>query len=89
MLFWFVLCLCWWWPAVALRPNFLIILTDDQDVVLNGMQPMKLTQQLVANEGVTFVNAVSCVPCTIVQPRLMSAFSLHLRQFVVHHERRC
>lgn len=41
------------------KPNFVIIMTDDQDVVLNGLLPMKKTQELLSQEGVTFANAVN------------------------------
>lgn len=43
-------------------PNFVIILTDDQDVVLNGLNPMIQTQQLIANRGATFLNAFTSSP---------------------------
>jgi len=42
----------------ANKPNILLILTDDQDVILDGMFPMKEVQNLVGNEGATFTNAV-------------------------------
>ena len=39
-------------------PNIIIILTDDQDVTLNGMLPMKSVNTLIAQKGATFENAV-------------------------------
>lgn len=39
-------------------PNFVIIMTDDQDIVLNGLTPMKKTLDLLADQGATFRNAV-------------------------------
>ena len=39
-------------------PNIIIILTDDQDVTLNGMLPMKNVNTLIAQKGATFENAV-------------------------------
>lgn len=44
------------------RPNFVIILTDDQDVVLEGMQHMRHTKELLAQKGVTFANAFVASP---------------------------
>lgn len=43
-------------------PNIVMILTDDQDLLLGGVTPMKKTLQLVANEGVTFKNAFVTTP---------------------------
>uniref|UniRef100_A0A6B2EJ55 Putative sulfatase n=1 Tax=Phlebotomus kandelakii TaxID=1109342 RepID=A0A6B2EJ55_9DIPT len=43
-------------------PNIVLILTDDQDVVLNGMMPMKGVQELLAQEGATFINAFTSSP---------------------------
>lgn len=44
---------------VSANSNFILILTDDQDVVLNGLNPMENVQKLLANEGAVFTNAVS------------------------------
>lgn len=41
------------------KPSFVIVITDDQDVVLNGLLPMKKTQELLSQQGVTFTNAVN------------------------------
>lgn len=46
---------------LAKRPNVLIILTDDQDVVLDGMHPMRNVKNLIGSAGATFENAVSHV----------------------------
>eukprot|EP00062_Callorhinchus_milii_P021310 gi/632977891/ref/XP_007905600.1/ PREDICTED: N-acetylglucosamine-6-sulfatase-like [Callorhinchus milii] len=42
--------------------NILLILTDDQDLQLGGMTPMKKTQALIGNEGATFTNAFTATP---------------------------
>ncbi|XP_077325898.1 N-acetylglucosamine-6-sulfatase [Lithobates pipiens] len=39
------------------RPNIVLILTDDQDVSLGGMTPLKKTKELLGDHGVTFTNA--------------------------------
>jgi N-acetylglucosamine-6-sulfatase len=48
------------------RPNLLVILTDDQDLVLESMQAMPRVRKLLGDEGVTFTEATvplsSCCP---------------------------
>lgn len=44
------------------KHNFIVILTDDQDIMLQGLTPMTNTIQLLANEGATFVNAFTTSP---------------------------
>lgn len=45
--------------------NFILILTDDQDVVLNGLMPMENVKKLLANEGAIFTNVVSSIETEI------------------------
>uniref|UniRef100_A0A8C5QK80 N-acetylglucosamine-6-sulfatase n=1 Tax=Leptobrachium leishanense TaxID=445787 RepID=A0A8C5QK80_9ANUR len=47
------------------KPNIVLILTDDQDVSLGGMTPLKKTKELIADHGITFSNAyvVSALCC--------------------------
>ena len=44
------------------RPNFLIILTDDQDSLLGGLQPMEKTRRALMERGVSFSNAFVATP---------------------------
>ncbi|CAH1118684.1 unnamed protein product [Phaedon cochleariae] len=44
------------------HPNFVLIITDDQDLLLDGLVPMKNTLKLIANEGKTFQNAFVNTP---------------------------
>ncbi|KAK8387385.1 hypothetical protein O3P69_018165 [Scylla paramamosain] len=44
------------------RPSFVLILTDDQDVVLEGLRPMQHTKKLVAQQGLTLTNAFVASP---------------------------
>uniref|UniRef100_A0A1W7RGZ6 N-acetylglucosamine-6-sulfatase n=1 Tax=Agkistrodon contortrix contortrix TaxID=8713 RepID=A0A1W7RGZ6_AGKCO len=48
--------------GAAKRANIVLILTDDQDLVLGGMTPMKKTQMLIGQFGATFANAFSVTP---------------------------
>jgi N-acetylglucosamine-6-sulfatase len=42
-------------PAAA-RPNFVVILTDDQDLTLGSLDYMPRTRELIAQQGMTFSN---------------------------------
>ncbi|XP_076140143.1 glucosamine (N-acetyl)-6-sulfatase (Sanfilippo disease IIID), b [Alosa pseudoharengus] len=42
--------------------NIVLIVTDDQDVQLGGLTPMKKTKQLIGDAGVTFSNAFTVTP---------------------------
>ncbi|XP_054613597.1 glucosamine (N-acetyl)-6-sulfatase (Sanfilippo disease IIID), b [Dunckerocampus dactyliophorus] len=42
--------------------NILLIVTDDQDLQLGGMTPMKKTQLLIGDSGATFVNSFTVTP---------------------------
>jgi N-acetylglucosamine-6-sulfatase len=42
--------------AAAARPNFLVILTDDQDLTLGSLDHMPRTRDLIARQGMTFSN---------------------------------
>merc|ERR1711963_155263 len=44
------------------RPNIVVVLTDDQDVFLDAMTPLKKTKKLLAEQGVTFTNAFVNTP---------------------------
>lgn len=40
-------------------PNIVIILTDDQDLVLNSLEYLPKIDKLLVNKGARFANAVS------------------------------
>lgn len=44
------------------KPNFVIFITDDQDLTLDGMKPMKSVQNFIANKGAVFVNSYAASP---------------------------
>ncbi|XP_058463917.1 N-acetylglucosamine-6-sulfatase-like isoform X1 [Malaya genurostris] len=59
-------------------PNIVLILTDDQDVILKGLNPMVQTQQLIANQGATFINAFTSSPiCCPSRSALLSGQYAH------------
>uniref|UniRef100_A0A2M4DKP3 Putative n-acetylglucosamine-6-sulfatase n=1 Tax=Anopheles darlingi TaxID=43151 RepID=A0A2M4DKP3_ANODA len=52
-------------PSTAIEEkqfNFVLVLTDDQDVMLKGMTPMTNTVSHIANQGATFINAYTSSP---------------------------
>lgn len=55
----FTLFLCLTQASASADSNFILILTDDQDIVLNGLNPMENVRKLLANKGALFTNAVS------------------------------
>lgn len=44
--------------ASCLSQNFLIILTDDQDLLLKSLVPLKQIESQLTSQGVIFSNAV-------------------------------
>ena len=48
--------------TVTSRPNFIFILTDDQDVTLDSMQALSSTLKYLAKEGMTFNNTFIATP---------------------------
>ncbi|XP_050679635.1 N-acetylglucosamine-6-sulfatase-like [Leptidea sinapis] len=65
-------CLC------AKKPNFVIFLTDDQDVALDGMKPMKNVQRLIGNEGTTFNKSYTTTPlCCPSRASILTGLYVH------------
>ncbi|KAK3783048.1 hypothetical protein RRG08_018880 [Elysia crispata] len=63
------------------KPNIVFILTDDQDVVLFGQQPMAKTHKLIAEQGILFKNMfVSSPLCCPSRASILSG------QFVHNHK---
>ncbi|CAH0402718.1 unnamed protein product [Chilo suppressalis] len=60
------------------RPNFVIILTDDQDAVLDGMTPMKNVKRFIGSEGVTFTNSYVTSPiCCPSRASILTGLYVH------------
>ncbi|XP_055905901.1 N-acetylglucosamine-6-sulfatase-like [Eupeodes corollae] len=60
------------------KPNILLILTDDQDIVLHGLTPMHNVQQLIGSNGATFSNAFTSSPiCCPSRASILSGMYAH------------
>ncbi|XP_047537974.1 N-acetylglucosamine-6-sulfatase-like [Vanessa atalanta] len=60
------------------NPNIVVILTDDQDVVLGGMNPMKNVHRFIGNEGTTFTNSFVTSPiCCPSRASFLSGLHVH------------
>jgi N-acetylglucosamine-6-sulfatase len=53
-------------PEVKARPNVILVLTDDQDLLLGSLDFMPRLQQLLVEQGTTFTNAY--VPLSLCCP---------------------
>ncbi|KAM7347730.1 N-acetylglucosamine-6-sulfatase-like isoform 1-T1 [Cochliomyia hominivorax] len=59
-------------------PNIILILTDDQDVILNGLHPMRNVINLLGTEGAIFENAFTTSPmCCPSRASLLSGQYVH------------
>ncbi|XP_047106793.1 N-acetylglucosamine-6-sulfatase-like [Schistocerca piceifrons] len=71
----------------ANKPNFVIILTDDQDITLGGMTPMQKAQSLIGDMGVTFNNAFVTTPvCCPSRTSIISGLYQHNHRTVNNTE---
>lgn len=60
------------------KPNIVFVLTDDQDLVLGGMDPMQKTVTLIGKQGITFENAfVSCPICCPSRSSILTGKFIH------------
>ncbi|KAK7490756.1 hypothetical protein BaRGS_00017985, partial [Batillaria attramentaria] len=60
------------------KPNIVFVLTDDQDLVLGGMDPMQKTVNLIGKQGITFDNAFVSVPiCCPSRSSILTGKFLH------------
>ncbi|XP_017476394.1 PREDICTED: N-acetylglucosamine-6-sulfatase-like [Rhagoletis zephyria] len=60
------------------KPNIVLILSDDQDLTLEGMTPMRQVQQLIGKAGATFGHAYTSSPlCCPSRASLLSGMYAH------------
>ena len=73
------------------RPNFVIILTDDQDVLLDSLAPLKKIENYLTKAGVSFSNAVSISYQSHRVSERFKVFSISLlrHRFAVRVVRHC
>lgn len=64
------------------RPNIVLILTDDQDVILNGLVPMDKVRSLIGAKGATFENAV----CNFAMRIIVSNINIQLYVIMCLHK---
>ena len=50
------------WSQIFVKPNVILILTDDLDIDMGGMTPLNKTRQLIGSAGATFHNAFVSTP---------------------------
>uniref|UniRef100_A0A1B6KZS0 Sulfatase N-terminal domain-containing protein n=1 Tax=Graphocephala atropunctata TaxID=36148 RepID=A0A1B6KZS0_9HEMI len=75
-----VLLLSIWFGIIsaAKKANIVFILTDDQDLLLGGVTPIKQVQTLIANKGATFSNAFVSTPiCCPSRSSILTGRYLH------------
>ena len=61
-----------------IRPNIVLILTDDQDSTLGGAEPLEQGKKLIANEGAVFKNAYATTPiCCPSRASILTGRYLH------------
>ncbi|XP_073948236.1 N-acetylglucosamine-6-sulfatase-like [Choristoneura fumiferana] len=60
------------------RPNFVVVLTDDQDVTMGGMSPMKNVRRFIGERGMTFTNSFVTSPiCCPSRASLLTGLYVH------------
>ena len=65
-------------PDKAIRPNIVLILTDDQDAALGGAEPLEQGRKLLADQGAEFVNAYATTPiCCPSRASILTGRYLH------------
>uniref|UniRef100_A0A665VPT7 N-acetylglucosamine-6-sulfatase n=1 Tax=Echeneis naucrates TaxID=173247 RepID=A0A665VPT7_ECHNA len=61
-----LICVTLWSSGVsaksAQRPNIVLILTDDLDIVIGGLSPLNKAKKLIGEEGISFTNAFVASP---------------------------
>ncbi|KAH3877270.1 N-acetylglucosamine-6-sulfatase-like [Dreissena polymorpha] len=75
--------LLWSWSIVleakdVTKPNFVFVLTDDQDITMGGQEPMVKTKALIGDQGIMFSNMfVSSPLCCPSRSSILSGRYVH------------
>jgi len=65
-------------PDKAIRPNIVLILTDDQDATLGGAEPLEQGKKLLVDKGAEFMNAYATTPiCCPSRASILTGRYLH------------
>jgi len=65
-------------PDNSIKPNIVLILTDDQDAALGGAEPLEQGRKLLADAGAEFVNAYATTPiCCPSRASILTGRYLH------------
>jgi len=65
-------------PDKAIKPNIVLILTDDQDATLGGAEPLEQGKKLLVDKGAEFVNAYATTPiCCPSRASILTGRYLH------------
>lgn len=65
-------------PDKAIRPNIVLILTDDQDATLGGAEPLVQGKKLLVDRGAEFMNAYATTPiCCPSRASILTGRYLH------------
>ncbi len=64
------------------RPNFIFILTDDQDYLFNSISVMPSALSFIGNNGLTFKNAMVATP--VCCPRRTQPIGARFFHYVTH-----